>query len=38
VAYFVWAGVEFVRMILGRQKLTAFVKFAETWKAHVTGD
>jgi cation:H+ antiporter len=35
-AYFLWAGVELVRMILGRGELTAFVKFAETWKAHVT--
>ena len=35
-AYFLWAGVELVRMILGRGKLTAFVKFGETWKAHVT--
>jgi cation:H+ antiporter len=38
MGYFVWAGVEFVRMVFGRGKLTAFVKFAETWKAHVTGD
>ena len=32
-AYFAWAGVELVRMILGRGKLTAFVMFRETWKA-----
>ena len=36
-AYFIWAGGELVRMILGRGKLTAFVMFRETWKAHVTG-
>ena len=34
-AYFTWAGVELLRMIFGRGKLTAFVNFAETWKAHV---
>ncbi|HLX44029.1 MAG TPA: hypothetical protein VKR43_11370 [Bryobacteraceae bacterium] len=34
-AYFVWAAIELVRMILGRGKLTAFVNFAETWKEHV---
>jgi len=35
-AYFLWAGVELIRMIFGRGKLTAFVKFGETWRAHVT--
>lgn len=36
VSYFVWAGLELVRMIVSRGRSTAFVKFAETWKAHVT--
>jgi cation:H+ antiporter len=35
VAYFVWAGVELVRMIATRRRAEALVCFLETWKTHV---
>jgi cation:H+ antiporter len=34
-SYFIFAAVELARMILGRRKMIAFVKFRETWRAHV---
>ncbi|HEY7338512.1 MAG TPA: hypothetical protein VH639_26735 [Bryobacteraceae bacterium] len=33
--YFVWAGVEFVRMLAGRRKPRALIAFAEVWRAHI---
>jgi cation:H+ antiporter len=35
IAYFVWAGVELARMVLGRGRAAAFVCFIETWKMHI---
>jgi cation:H+ antiporter len=35
IVYFAWAGVELVRMLLGRRKPAAFTLFAKTWRAHV---
>jgi cation:H+ antiporter len=34
-AYFAWAGVELVRMMVARRKAAALVCFVETWKEHV---
>jgi cation:H+ antiporter len=34
-AYFVWAGWELVRLLLGQRKPRAFTEFAEMWRAHV---
>jgi cation:H+ antiporter len=34
-AYFVWAGIELVRMLLGHRKPEALVQFAQVWKTHV---
>ncbi len=33
--YFLWAGIEMMRMIQGRREPTALVKFTEVWQAHV---
>jgi cation:H+ antiporter len=33
--YFGWAGVEVVRMLLGRRKPQAFPLFVKVWKAHI---
>jgi cation:H+ antiporter len=33
--YFVWAGVELTRMILGKREPAAIGRFIEVWKAHV---
>ncbi len=35
VAYFVWAGIEVVRMVMGARRPLAFIQFAELWKARV---
>jgi cation:H+ antiporter len=35
ICYFGWAGVEVVRLVLGRRHPLAFKAFAETWKTHV---
>jgi cation:H+ antiporter len=35
VAYFVWAGVELVRIALARRNAAALGCFVETWKEHV---
>jgi len=35
IAYFVWAGVELVRILLGKRKPRALVELAEVWKKHV---
>jgi len=34
-AYFLWAGYELWRIIVGRREPTALVKFVEIWKEHV---
>jgi cation:H+ antiporter len=34
-AYFAWAGVEVVRMIIGRRQPKAFRLFAKLWREHV---
>src|SRR5579872_6570832 len=34
-AYLIWAGVEIVRLLLGRRKPNAFVFFADMWRHHV---
>jgi cation:H+ antiporter len=34
-AYLVWAGVEIVRMVIGRRKPAAFQHFGEMWRSHV---
>jgi cation:H+ antiporter len=35
IAYFVWAGVEIVRMLFGLREPTALIKFAAVWREHV---
>lgn len=35
IVYFAWAGIELLRMVAGRRKPLALIRFAETWKAHV---
>ncbi len=34
-AYFVWIGIELIRMLAGRRKPRAFVEFAKVWRGHV---
>jgi cation:H+ antiporter len=33
--YFFWAGLELVRMLLGKREPVAFARFIDVWKAHV---
>ena len=35
VAYFVWAGWELLRLLLGQRRPLAFTEFAKMWRAHV---
>jgi cation:H+ antiporter len=35
VAYFVWSGVEFVRLLTGHRRATALTLFAHMWREHV---
>jgi cation:H+ antiporter len=35
-AYFVWAGIELVRMLFGRRKPEALTQFAKVWREHVS--
>jgi cation:H+ antiporter len=35
VLYFVWAGLELVRMLLGKREPVAIARFIDVWKAHV---
>jgi len=37
IAYFVWAGFELVRLLLGHRRASAFTEFARMWRAHVRG-
>ena len=37
VLYFAWAGVEVVRILMGRRKPEAFIEFARMWRVHVRG-
>jgi cation:H+ antiporter len=37
IAYFVWAGGEVVRMIVGWRTKSAFVEFRRVWREHVMG-
>ena len=37
VAYFAWAALELLRLLLGQRKPLAFTEFAKTWRAHVRG-
>lgn len=34
--YFVWAGLELLRLLLGQRKPLAFTEFAKMWRAHVS--
>ena len=34
-AYFAWAGIELVRMLLGHRKPEALVQFAQVWREHI---
>jgi cation:H+ antiporter len=34
-AYFAWAGIELVRMLLGHRKPEALTQFAQVWKTHI---
>jgi cation:H+ antiporter len=36
IAYFVWAGWELLRLLLGKRKPAAFVEFAKMWREHVS--
>ncbi len=35
-AYFVWAAVELVRMLMGKRKPAAFTEFGKMWRTYVT--
>jgi cation:H+ antiporter len=35
LAYFVWAGVEVIRMLVGKRELMAFRLFALMWRRHI---
>ena len=35
IAYFVWAGWELLRLLLGQRKPAAFTEFARMWREHV---
>jgi cation:H+ antiporter len=35
VLYFVWAGLELVRMLLGKREPVAIARFIDVWKSHV---
>jgi len=35
-AYFVWAGWELLRLLIGQRKPLAFTEFAKLWRAHVS--
>jgi cation:H+ antiporter len=35
IAYFVWAGVEVVRILIGQRRAEAFHSFAAVWREHV---
>ena len=37
VSYFVWAGWEILRLLLGQRKALAFTEFAKMWREHVRG-
>jgi len=37
VAYFIWAGWEVLRILLGHRKPAAFHEFARMWRQHVRG-
>jgi cation:H+ antiporter len=37
IAYFVWAGWELLRLLLGQRKPLAFTEFAKMWRLHVAG-
>ncbi len=37
VAYFVWAGVEILRLIFGQRKALAIHNFRAVWKEHLRG-
>jgi hypothetical protein len=34
--YFVWAGWELLRLLIGQRKPLAFTEFAKMWRAHVS--
>ncbi len=36
IAYFVWAGWELVRLLIGKRKASAFTEFAKLWRTHVS--
>ncbi len=35
IAYFVWAAVEIVRVLIGKRRPAAFTEFARMWRTHV---
>ncbi len=35
IVYFIWAGIEVLRMLLGKRKAKAFHDFAEVWRTYV---
>jgi hypothetical protein len=35
IAYYVWAGVEFVRILAGRRRPAALTSFAEVWRTQI---
>jgi len=35
-AYFVWAGWELLRMLIGKRKPLAITEFAKLWRGHVS--
>ncbi len=37
VAYFVWCGIEFVRLFTGRRQARAFTQFVVMWNRHMKG-
>ncbi|HYL38754.1 MAG TPA: hypothetical protein VEV17_22745 [Bryobacteraceae bacterium] len=37
VTYFVWAGWELLRLLIGHRKPVAFTEFARMWRAYVSG-
>ncbi len=37
IAYFVWAALELLRLLLGQRKPLAFTEFAKMWRTHVRG-
>ena len=35
IAYFAWAALELIRLLLGHRKPLAFIEFAKMWRQHV---